>query len=119
MRDRVAQAVKAGPLQAGTAVAVATEHAICRHTPTLALGMGTQAIELLVSRLRLGLALGRYPGVNGCVRCSSLERARQRSGIGDARTRGQHSQELLVAWSHCCSAAGWPTGTAPRSSAVA
>jgi len=89
-RSHVAQAVEARPLQAGAAVAVVAEHAICRHAPPLALGMGTQAVELLVSRLRLGLALRRHSGVNGYVHggsppvCPSEDRRRERPNLGAA-----------------------------------
>ncbi len=51
--------------EAGAAIAVVAEDAIYGQAPALPLGMGAEAIELLVSCLGLGLALGRDPGVDG------------------------------------------------------
>ena len=64
-RGGVAQTVEAGPPQAGAAVTVVAKDALGRQDPTLTLGMGAQTVELLLSGLRLGLAQGRYSGVDG------------------------------------------------------
>jgi plasmid stability protein len=66
-RGGVAQTVEPGPLESGAAVAVVAEDALGRQRPALLLGMGTQPVELLVSRLRLGLALGRYSDVDAML----------------------------------------------------
>ncbi len=60
-RGGVAQAVQARAPQAGAAVAVVAEDTVRRQVPALRSGVGAQPIELLVSALCPGLALGRYP----------------------------------------------------------
>jgi hypothetical protein len=64
-RRGVAQAVQARAPEARAAVAVVAEDVLRRQGPALRRGMGVQAIELLLSGLRLDLALGRDPGVRG------------------------------------------------------
>jgi hypothetical protein len=64
-RSGVTQAIEAGSSEASATIAVVAEDAIHGHAPALPLGMGAEAIELLVSGLGLGLALGRNPGVDG------------------------------------------------------
>ncbi len=64
-RRGVAQAVQAGAAQRGPAATVVAEDALGRQGPAPRRGVGTQPLELLFSRLRLGLALGRYPSIGG------------------------------------------------------
>src|SRR5215212_11118163 len=90
-RRRSRPGVEAGPPQAGAAVAVVAEDAVRCQAPALPLGMGAQAVELLVSGLRLRLALGRYPGVDGYLHggsppvrppeCRSLGRLKPRRAL--------------------------------------
>jgi hypothetical protein len=64
-RRGVAQAVQAWTLEARAAVAIVTEDVLRRQDPTLRRSMSPQAVELLLSGLRLDLALGRNPSVSG------------------------------------------------------
>jgi len=64
-RDRIPQPVQAGAAQRGAAVAVIPKDMLQRQVPALSLNIGAQALELLLSGVCLGLALGRDPGVDG------------------------------------------------------
>jgi hypothetical protein len=57
-RCSIAQAVQAWTPEARTTMAVVTEDMLRRQNPALRLGMSTQTVELLLSGLRLSLALG-------------------------------------------------------------
>src|SRR3954454_10427247 len=54
----IAQAVQAWTPEARTTMAVVTKDMLRRQNPALRLGMSTQTVELLLSGLRLSLALG-------------------------------------------------------------
>src|SRR3954451_1826698 len=62
-RRSIAQAVQARTPEARAAVAIVAEDVLRRQNPALRRGMSTQAIELLLSGLRLDLALGRNPSI--------------------------------------------------------
>jgi hypothetical protein len=64
-RRGIAQAVQARTPEARTTVAVVAEDVLRRQGPALRRGMSAQAVELLLSGLRLGLALGRDPSIRG------------------------------------------------------
>lgn len=64
-RRRIAQAVQPRTPEARVAVAVVAEDMLRRQNPALRCGMSTQAVKLLLSDLRLDLALGRNPSVSG------------------------------------------------------
>ena len=62
---RIPQPVKAGAVQRSAAVTVITKDMLRRQVPALGLDLGAQALQLLLRGVRLGLALGRDPGVDG------------------------------------------------------
>ena len=103
-RSGIAQAIKAGAFEAGPAIAVVPEDTIPGHAPALPLGMGAEAIELLVRGLGLGLALGRDPGVDGYVHGDSPP-----IGASESRFRGRPDPRRAST-----GAAGRPGPTAAR-----
>jgi len=64
-RSEVAEPVQAGAPEACAAEAVVTKNVFRSQRPTLRRGMSTQALDLLVSRPRLDLTLGRDPSIGG------------------------------------------------------
>ena len=64
-RGCIPQPVQAGAAQRGAAVAIIPKDMPQRLVPALSLNIGAQALELLLSGVCLGLALGRDPGVDG------------------------------------------------------
>ena len=59
-RRSIAQAVQARTPEARTTVAVVAEDVLRRQDPALRRGTSTQAVELLLSGLRLGLSVPEY-----------------------------------------------------------
>jgi hypothetical protein len=59
-RRAVTQPLQAGPLEAGTAVAIIAEDVLGRHRPALRLGVRLQTLQLLGNAVGLCLTLCRY-----------------------------------------------------------
>lgn len=58
-RGRIPQLIQAGAAQRGAAVAVIPKDMLQRQVPASSLDIGAQALQLLLSGVCLGLALGR------------------------------------------------------------
>lgn len=70
-RGGVAQVIEARTPETGAAATSVAKDVLLRQAPAERRGMGAQAVELLLNGLRLGLAPGRSPGVDGCLQGGS------------------------------------------------
>ena len=87
--DGIAQPVETRALQDSAAIAVIAKDVLGGEIPVLGENIGPQPLELLLSRLALGLALGRNTNVDGNHRHGGSPRA-------DASDRRRRGPRLLV-----------------------
>jgi hypothetical protein len=88
---RIPQPIQAGPVQARPALPIIAERAGLGQMPAPVGDGGPQALQLLVDGLRVGLLLGRHPGIDG-----HSERHRSPPARSGRRLRGSRAAPRLT-----------------------